>query len=198
MIVTVCFMEDPGNVLRQISPDNLSVAEFPFYIFQTRNIGYRSPQCIPAHEPTHKHHRTDLLQIAGLLEWLPSCSDTQQDVSWVERASSQSFIPLWPVAYYIFLKTFHFSLSSSSAFPQHQVIAPQTPQPSVIQSQSSRTAGVSSNAPLAETQLQRRHQLVHCNTAMAAPEKMAQDAHLKKVRKTRPSNSRQQYAIGCE
>jgi hypothetical protein len=77
-------------------------------------------------------------------------------------------------------------------------MAPQTPQPGVIQSESSRTAGASSNAPLAEPQLQRRHQLVHRDAAIAATENMAQDAHLNKVHKTRHSNIRQQHAIGCE
>jgi hypothetical protein len=67
---------------------------------------------------TTKHNQTDLLQIAGPLESPPSCSDTQQDVSRVESASWHSFIPFWPVAYSIFLRTFHFSLSSSSPFPQ--------------------------------------------------------------------------------
>jgi hypothetical protein len=81
MIVSVCFMLDPGYVLRQTSPDDLSVAEFPFYIYQTRDFSCRSPQCIPAHKQTNKHHRTDLLQIAGPLESLPTCTDTQQDVS---------------------------------------------------------------------------------------------------------------------
>jgi len=185
-------------VLRQTSPDDLSIAEFPFYIYQTCDISCRSLQCIPAHKQTNKHHRTDLLQIAGQLESLPTCSDTQQDVSWVERASWQSFIPLWPVDYYIFLRNFHFSLSSSSPFPQQQVMAPQTLQPGGIQSESRRTAGASSNAPLAETQLQRRHQLVHRDAAIAATETMAQDSHLKKVHKTRRSNNRQQHAIGCE
>jgi len=77
-------------------------------------------------------------------------------------------------------------------------MAPQTPQPGVIQSESSRTAGASSNAPLGETQLQRRHQLVHRNAAIAATKNMAQDAHLKKVCKTGRSINRQQHAIGCE
>jgi len=77
-------------------------------------------------------------------------------------------------------------------------MAPQTPQPGVIQSESSRTAGASSNAPLADTQLQRRHQLVHRNDAIAATENMAQDTHIKKVRKTGRSNNRQQHATGCE
>jgi hypothetical protein len=77
-------------------------------------------------------------------------------------------------------------------------MATQTPQRVVIQSGSSRTTGASSNAPLAETQLQRSHQFVHCDAAIAATENMAQDAPLKKVRKTCRSNNRQQHAIGCE
>jgi hypothetical protein len=59
-------------------------------------------------------------------------------------------------------------------------------------------AGASSKGPLAETQLQRRHQLVHREAAIVDTENMAQDAHLKKVRKTGSSNNRQQYASGCE
>jgi len=81
MIVSVCFMYDPSYVLRQASPDDLSIAEFPFCIYQTRDISCHSPQCSAAHKQTNKHHQTDLLQIAGLLESLPTCSDTQQDVS---------------------------------------------------------------------------------------------------------------------
>jgi len=77
-------------------------------------------------------------------------------------------------------------------------MAPQTPQHGLIESKSSRTAGASSNAPLVETQLHRRHQLVHRDAAIAATENMAQDAHLKKVRKTGCSNNRQQHAIGRE
>jgi len=59
-------------------------------------------------------------------------------------------------------------------------MAPQTPQPGGIQSVPSRTTGASSNAPLAETQQQCRHQLVHRDAAIAATENMTQDAHLKK------------------
>ena len=77
-------------------------------------------------------------------------------------------------------------------------MAPQSPQPGVIQSESNRTAGASSNAPLAETQLERRHQLVHHDAAIAATENMAQDAHLQTVRKTWRTNNRHQHAIGCE
>jgi len=66
-------------------------------------------------------------------------------------------------------------------------MAPETPQLGVIQSESSQTMGGSSNAPLTETQLQRRYQLVHWDAAIAATENMALDAHLKKVLNTGPS-----------
>jgi len=152
----------------------------------------------PGKQSNKQTSSTDLLQIVGPLESHPTCSDTQQDVSWVERANWQSFISLWPVAYYIFLRSFHFSWLSSSPFPRQQVMAPQTPQPSVIQSESRRMAGASSNAPQAETQLLGRHLFVHCNSAIAATENMAQDVHLRKVHKTGRSNNRQQHTIGCE
>jgi hypothetical protein len=74
-------------------------------------------------------------------------------------------------------------------------MAPPTRQSGVIQSELSRTAGASSNAPLAEIQLQRRHQLVHHDAAIAATENMAQEEHLKKVYQTERSNNMQQRAI---
>ena len=52
-------------------------------------------------------------------------------------------------------------------------MAPQTPQPSVIQSELSQTIGAASNAPLAETQQQCRYQLDHHNAAIAATENKA-------------------------
>jgi hypothetical protein len=75
---------------------------------------------------------------------------------------------------------------------------PQTPQPGVIQSESSRTADASSNAPLVEIQLERRHQFVHRDAARAATEDMAQDTHLNTVRTTRRSSNRQKHPIRCE
>jgi len=130
---------------------------------------------------TNNHHRTDLLQIAGLLESPATCNDTLQDKSGVERASWLSIILLWPVAYYIFLRTFHLSLSSFSPLPQQQFMAPWTTQPGVITPESCRTMGASSNASLAETQQQRRHHSVHCDAEIAATKNMALDTHLKKV-----------------
>jgi len=77
-------------------------------------------------------------------------------------------------------------------------MAPQSPQPGVIQSESSLTMGDSSNAPLADTQQQRRHQLVHRNAAIAATENMAHDADFKIVCITGRSNDKTQHAIGCD
>jgi len=77
-------------------------------------------------------------------------------------------------------------------------MAPQPPQPGGIQSEPSQTTGASSNEPLAGTQQQRSHQLVHRDAAIAATENLAQDADLKKVRWTGRRNNRQQHANGCE
>jgi len=131
-------------------------------------------------QPTNKQHQTDLLQIVGPLESPATCIYTQVDISLEQCASWLSFFPLWLVAYYILLTTSHFSLSSSSSFPQQQGMDPQTPQPSVIESESSRTMGASSHASVAETQQQHRHQLVHRDAAIAATENITQDAHFKK------------------
>jgi len=147
---------------------------------------------------TNKQHPTNLLQISRTLESPATCSYTQPDKAWVECPSWLSFIPLWLVAYYIFIRTFHSSLSSSSPCLQQQVTAPQSPPPGEIESGSSHMTGNSSNVPLAEKQLQRWHQLVHCDAAIAATEHMAHDAHFKIVHKTGPSNNWQQHAIGCE
>ena len=77
-------------------------------------------------------------------------------------------------------------------------MAPDTPRRSVIQSESSRTTGSSSDARLAETQHQRGHQLVHRNAAIVATDNIAQDKLFKNVHITGLSNNGQQHAIGCE
>jgi hypothetical protein len=121
---------------------------------------------------TFIQHRTDLLQIAEPLESPVTCSYMQLDISQVEDTSWLSFICLWLVAYYIFLRTFHFSLWSSATFPQHQVSDQKSPQPGVVECESCRTMGTWSTVPLAETQQHRRHQLVHHDTAIADTENM--------------------------
>jgi len=149
-------------------------------------------------QPTNKQHRTDLLQIKGPFESPATCSYTQQDTSWVEHASGLSFIPLWLLAGHIFLWTSYFLLSSSSPYPQQQITAPQTSQPGVIKSESSRTTGASSNVALATTQWPRRHQSVHCEAAIAATKNMTKDTHMKKVLKTGRSNDSKQHSIVWE
>jgi hypothetical protein len=83
-------------------------------------------------------------------------------------------------------------------FLQQQAMAPETLPPGAIGPELIRTAGASGNAPLGETQQQRRHQLVHRDAAIVATENMTQDAHLKKVHKTGSSKNKKQHAIGCE
>jgi len=58
-------------------------------------------------------------------------------------------------------------------------MSPQTPQPGVIHSESIWNTGASSYAPQAVIQLQRRHQLVHPDAAIAATENTTQDTHWK-------------------
>jgi len=45
-MVSICFVEDPGNDFRQSSPDFRSVEEDPFYTLWTWDISCRTPQCI--------------------------------------------------------------------------------------------------------------------------------------------------------
>jgi len=67
---------------------------------------------------TNTQHMTDLVQITVRLEICASCSYMHQDSSWEEQASWLLLIPCWLEATYIFLKTSHlFLLSSSSGLP---------------------------------------------------------------------------------
>ena len=45
-------MSDPGYVLRQTSPDDLSIEEFAFYIYQSQDVSCHLLQCIPAKKLT--------------------------------------------------------------------------------------------------------------------------------------------------
>jgi len=47
-MVRGCFSDDPEEALRQQLPDDLSIEQFPCYIYQTWDISCRSLQCIPA------------------------------------------------------------------------------------------------------------------------------------------------------
>jgi len=71
-------------------------------------------------------------------------------------------------------------------------MAPETRQPGAIAAESSRTTGASTNAPPGESPPQCRHQLVHHDAAIVATKNLTQDAHLRKVRKTRRSNNKKQ------
>jgi hypothetical protein len=43
LMVSACFMYNPGDVLRQTSPAVLSVEELPLYMFETCHLYTRSP-----------------------------------------------------------------------------------------------------------------------------------------------------------
>jgi len=60
-------------------------------------------------------------------------------------------------------------------------MSPETLQPGGIGAKSSRTTGVSTNAPTGETPQQPRHQLVHQEAAIVGTENMSQDAHIQTV-----------------
>jgi len=77
-------------------------------------------------------------------------------------------------------------------------MAPQSPQQGESGTESTRTTGTSSNMPLAETQLQHRHQLAHQDVGNAATENLTLDSQFKIIRKTGSSKNKQQQTIGCE
>jgi len=77
-------------------------------------------------------------------------------------------------------------------------MAHETLPPGAIGAESGWTTGTSHNEPLGETQPQRRHQLVHDDSAIVATENITQDAHLRKVREAGSKKNMKQHAIGCE
>jgi len=108
-------------------------------------------------------------------------------------------MPFWHEAHYIFLRTSHFLLLSSSSPMSHQpIMDTPPPQPCGEGSDASRSTGASSNTSLLRTQQEHRHLLVHCKAANVATKNITQDAHFKIVHKTRSSMNTKQHAIGCE
>jgi len=74
----------------------------------------------------------------------------------------------------------------------------QPAQPGESASKPSRFVGTTSLTLLIGTQQERRHLLVHQDTANAANKHMTQDAHLKIIHKTASSKNMKQHAVGCE
>jgi len=77
-------------------------------------------------------------------------------------------------------------------------MATETPPAGISGSESSRSTGASSNMSPIGTQQERRHQVVHRDTANAANKNMTQDAHFKMLCKTRSSKNKRRHAIGYE
>jgi len=65
-------------------------------------------------------------------------------------------------------------------------------------SNTGRLAGATSNTDILGTPQERRHKLVHRDTANAATKHMTQDACLKIVRKTGGRKNKKQHAVGWE
>jgi len=61
-----------------------------------------------------------------------------------------------------------------------------------------RLAGTTSNTEILGTHQERRHKLVHRDTADAATKHMTEDAHLNIVRKTGSRRNQMQHAVGYE
>ena len=95
---------------------------------------------------------------------------------------------------------YHSLVLHLSSFPSCAVIevmASQTPQQGTSASKLSQIRSALSSAPLAKTQLQLRHQLVHSNDANGATENLNLDTHLKIFRITWHSNNKNQHVIRC-
>jgi len=116
-MVSMWFMEDAGDDLRQLSPDILSVKWYHLYMYQRWDFRSHLQEYIPVN---NKQHRTDLLPVAGPFESPVPCSYTQQHSAWIEHVSWLSVFPFWLVGIYIFLRTSHFSFFSSSS-PFHHI-----------------------------------------------------------------------------
>jgi hypothetical protein len=82
--------------------------------------------------------------------------------------------------------------------PPPQVTAPEAHQPGAIGSESSQTAGISTNVPSGVTQQQRGHPLVHRNAAIVDTKNRTQQAHLETVRKAGSRKNQTQRAMGCK
>ena len=139
-----------------------------------------------------------MLPIVGWWKTPATSSHAPQDSSWVEHANWLEPIPSWLEANNIFLRTSHFfSLSTFCPIPHQQIIRTHTPQPTENGSDMSESSGASSNASLAGTQLQCRHQLVHHDTTNTATRNVTQNAHSKIICKTGTSKIKNQHGIGC-
>jgi len=113
LMISMWFMLDPVDVLRQTSPDILSVEDCPLYIYQTRDFSCRSWKCSPLNIPTISDRLTAIRRNIRI-----PCSYTQLGSTWMEYASWLSHIQFWLVANNIILIASHF-LSLSPSSPVH-------------------------------------------------------------------------------
>jgi hypothetical protein len=74
-------------------------------------------------------------------------------------------------------------------FPEQQLMAPESLQPSVTGAELSRTTGTSTDTPHGETQQQLTPQYVHCEETIVATGNMLQDGIFKTIPKSKSSKS---------
>jgi hypothetical protein len=83
LMVSMWFMYDCGDVLRQTSPDVLSIKECPLYMYRTFDFSCCSAQCIPVNKHRRMNQLTakcrrvgipfDLQQYAAGFNWDRTC-----------------------------------------------------------------------------------------------------------------------------
>jgi hypothetical protein len=62
IIVSMWFMSDPGNILRQTSTNILYVTGYSFYIYQTWDLSCHSSWCVPGNKHTISDRLTEIAQ----------------------------------------------------------------------------------------------------------------------------------------
>lgn len=117
----------------------------------------------------------------------------------VAHATWQLLIPSWLEANYINISTSYLlSWSFHSPLPQQQVLARKIAQQVERGSELSKQPKALTIVPLAVSQQQCWHQIVHCDAADAATRYMAPDFHEQMGYENRCNQDQQQHEIGCE
>jgi len=112
LMVSMWLIQDPGDVLRQTSPDIHSIKQCHFYIYHSWDFTCCSAQCFPVIKQTTSDWHTANRGTLGI-----PCSYTQQDLTWIDCASWLSLIRFWLLANFIIFRTsLFFSLSSFPPF----------------------------------------------------------------------------------
>jgi len=149
------FVSSLSCKIRGISWDKYHQTFFPSKndLSISDNMKFSAVENVSLLMQTNNQQQTDLLQIAGQCKIPATCSHTHQYSSWVEHTSWLLLIPFWLKANYIFLRTFHFLLvSSSSPMPHQNIIDTETLEHDGSGSEQCQSTGASFNAAPTGTQ----------------------------------------------